>query len=113
MTIVKQAVQHKHFGKGIVIDQSETTIEVDFSESCGKKKFIYPDAFENFLTMSDAKLQDKIEDELNTIQEQAAVEQAQKIEEKKNQRKEKQEALLAAKKKKPATKKRKATKTKK
>lgn len=59
-----QKVYHKSFGQGSVIDQDATTITISFSQD--DKRFIYPDAFKNFLTAvdptTDAALKKIIED---------------------------------------------------
>ena len=45
----QQIVKHKSFGKGIVIEQNETHIIVEFYNSGKKAKFQYPDIFNNGL----------------------------------------------------------------
>ena len=51
-------VNHKSFGKGIVISQQGKYITVQFSTA--KKVFVYPDAFETFLTLADGTVPNTI-----------------------------------------------------
>lgn len=51
-------VRHKAYGEGIVVNISETIIEVDFGGQL--KKFQFPKAFELFLSTDDPILQDKV-----------------------------------------------------
>ena len=51
-------VVHKSFGNGVVVEHSGKYITVDFGTA--KKKFVYPDAFENFLTLLDSTLLDQV-----------------------------------------------------
>ena len=51
-------VNHKSFGKGIVISQQGKYITVQFNTV--KKVFVYPDAFETFLTLADGTVPNKI-----------------------------------------------------
>jgi len=51
-------VVHNSFGRGIVLAKSGKYITVKF-DSC-QKTFVYPDAFERFLTLSDGGVSEKI-----------------------------------------------------
>ena len=51
-------VNHKAFGKGIVVASSEKYITVNF-ENC-QKIFVYPDVFEKFLTLADGTVPEAI-----------------------------------------------------
>ena len=51
-------VNHKSFGKGIVISQQGKYITVQFNTV--KKVFVYPDAFETFLTLADGTVPNTI-----------------------------------------------------
>ena len=59
MQIVGEKVIHKVFGKGIVIDYKDDHISVYFNKITDEKKFVYPDAFEKFLTFESSDLQDR------------------------------------------------------
>ncbi len=52
-------VKHVRFGKGIVTNAEKTYLCIDFG-NCGMKKFQYPDAFENFLTTDNEKINAQI-----------------------------------------------------
>lgn len=56
MQLVGQTVKHVSFGTGVIVDQEERFLYVDFAQQ-GKKRFAYPDAFSRFLTFADADQQ--------------------------------------------------------
>lgn len=56
--MIGQRVHHKSFGGGTITGLDGTLLSVRFSS--GEKKFVYPDAFESFLTAEDTELQEKI-----------------------------------------------------
>ena len=56
-------VIHKTFGKGVVVSLNGKYITVKF-DSC-QKIFVYPDAFEHFLTLSDGTVPDEIIEHVN------------------------------------------------
>ncbi|MEG2054177.1 MAG: hypothetical protein RR052_04470 [Oscillospiraceae bacterium] len=58
MQLIKQEVSHPTFGKGIITEFTENIITISFSEC--EKRFIYPCAFETFLTLKDSELQKEI-----------------------------------------------------
>lgn len=58
MQLVGQAVAHKVFGQGIITDCSGNIVTVSFPQ--GDKKFIYPDAFANFLMLKNQSAQNAI-----------------------------------------------------
>jgi hypothetical protein len=51
-------VSHKTFGKGVILSVSGKYFTVKFN--IAQKTFVYPDAFENFLTLSDGTVSDEI-----------------------------------------------------
>jgi len=53
MDLVNEQVMHKVFGRGKVVKCNNSFIKIDFP--VGKKKFVFPDAFETFLTLTDPK----------------------------------------------------------
>ena len=63
MELLNAIVTHKSFGEGIIIEQTDTSITVDFSDAT--KKFSYPNAFEKFLICKDVGLQEIITNEIN------------------------------------------------
>src|SRR5690606_15215167 len=44
---------HKRFGKGSIVKQNDSVIEIHFETE--RKKFVFPDAFGKFLKMHDEK----------------------------------------------------------
>nr|WP_325185914.1 hypothetical protein [uncultured Oscillibacter sp.] len=63
MQLIGQPIKHGTFGKGIVTEWNDTTITICFS--VGEKKFIYPDAFSEFLYLKNAAMQREVQELLN------------------------------------------------
>lgn len=59
MELTGQAVKHAVFGKGIVTGQASHTITVAFPE--GEKRFLYPEAFEQYLTLKSERAEADME----------------------------------------------------
>ena len=55
-------VTHKTFGEGVVANRDGNYINVSFGGNI--KRFVYPDAFEKFLTLADGTVSDEIKAEL-------------------------------------------------
>ena len=55
-------VLHSTFGKGVILSKNDKYITVKF-DTC-QKVFVYPDAFEKFLTLADGTVSDEIKAEL-------------------------------------------------
>jgi len=51
MNLINEEITHKVFGEGNIVDHDESIITIDFNEVT--KKFVYPDAFGNFITLND------------------------------------------------------------
>ena len=62
MVSVNLAVNHKSFGKGVIVSLSGKYITVKFASS--QKIFVYPDAFESFLTLEDGTISSEIETDI-------------------------------------------------
>ncbi len=58
MVLDNLAVRHKFFGAGTVVAVSGKYITVKFDSS--EKVFVYPDAFDKFLTLADGTVSDEI-----------------------------------------------------
>lgn len=84
MNILGAKVTHRQFGTGEIIRQDERTATVRF-EHC-EKLFLYPSAFEGFLTLADAVQKAAVEAELLELQAHDAAEKA-RIEEAESRRK--------------------------
>ncbi len=52
MDLTNELVEHPFFGTGRVIVQDNQRINIQFSGETAIKRFIYPDAFERFLSMN-------------------------------------------------------------
>ena len=57
-------IKHKTFGDGIVMAVNGKYITASFGSI--EKKFVYPDAFENFLTLSDGTVSQEILEDIKT-----------------------------------------------
>lgn len=55
-------VVHKAFGAGVITERVGNYITVKFESAT--KKFVYPDVFEKFLTLSDGTVPDEIKSDL-------------------------------------------------
>lgn len=65
MDMQGKKVQSTAFGAGVVTMQGDSSVTVDFNGT--EKKFVYPFAFEKFLTAEDAALQKAILTEIETL----------------------------------------------
>lgn len=61
MQLMGESVCHARFGQGKVVRVEPKRITVSFPEPYGEKCFIYPDAFEHFLTVEDAAVSAQLE----------------------------------------------------
>ena len=59
MKLVGQTVSHPEFGDGTVTALEKNIVTVSFADA--EKKFLYPDAFDKFLTMKNDTLKDKVQ----------------------------------------------------
>ena len=62
MQLENLAVKHKVFGDGMVLSHKEKYITVRFATA--EKIFVYPDAFEKFLTLADGSVPSEICDDI-------------------------------------------------
>lgn len=51
MNLINEEITHNVFGQGNIVEHEDSVIIVDFNKNL--KKFVYPDAFENFITLTD------------------------------------------------------------
>lgn len=58
MNLVNKKVSHKTFGEGRVIDYDDSYIKINFEE--GEKKFLFPDAFKDYITFIDESANDLV-----------------------------------------------------
>lgn len=62
MDLANKQVTHKSFGKGSVVKNDDSYVEVHFP--LGTKKFVFPDAFGTYLTLHDKKAANLISKEI-------------------------------------------------
>ncbi|WP_019912575.1 hypothetical protein [Paenibacillus sp. HW567] len=74
MNLIKKQVSHVRFGSGTVSSNDGGRITVVFSGGAGEKSFLYPEAFEHHLSISDPNLHEEIMKDLQMKSEQAAAE---------------------------------------
>ena len=60
-------VKHKSFGEGLVISNSGKYMTVRFGTA--QKTFVYPDAFESFLTLADGTVSEEILEDIKRAKE--------------------------------------------
>lgn len=58
MQLIGQTIHHKAFGSGVVTERMDNILTICFSQ--GEKRFLYPDAFSDHLTLGDTALQREI-----------------------------------------------------
>lgn len=78
MGLIHEQVRHKEYGAGVITEQTESTVTVQFPEPYGVKKFLYPSAFEKFLVLHNPALQREIAKTLQKMQEQREEKQKQR-----------------------------------
>lgn len=64
-------IKHKTFGEGTVVSKDGKYITVAFASSV--KKFVYPDAFESFLTLADGSVCEEILEDIKNAKEEKQV----------------------------------------
>lgn len=94
MNVFELQVCHRQYGIGTVIEQNDTMIEVQFNNEYGKKKFLYPSAFESFLSLSNSIHQGEMNEELKLIQDKKESDRKQKEEEAKRRTENERKAIL-------------------
>ena len=67
MVLDNLAVRHKSFGEGVIVLADDKYITVRFAEI--EKKFVYPDIFEKFLTLSDGTVPSEIASDIEKSKE--------------------------------------------
>lgn len=57
-------VNHKVFGCGTITELTSAYLTVNFGDS--EKKFVYPDAFEKYLTSTDPELMEQVDKDIQS-----------------------------------------------
>src|SRR5690554_5472711 len=97
MDLLNEQVTHDSFGKGTVVEYTDSYIRVDFPK--GEKRFIYPDALGEFLFLVDeeiAKQAQSYKEKVEAEREKERIAQAKQdaIEEEKRQRRLERERIM-------------------
>lgn len=71
MNLLHEKVRHAVFGSGEIIAQSDTMITVRFHADQSKRKFLYPQAFDQYLALSNPAFLPALEQELDVLHAQA------------------------------------------
>ncbi len=79
MNIINKTVEHKSFGKGKICDLRENIICVQFGESV--KKFVFPDAFREFLVLTEKQSRQYVDKILAAIDEAAKLQREEEQQE--------------------------------
>lgn len=83
MNLQNKSVRHSKFGVGKILSCSDCSVEVEFSEEFGVKSFVYPAAFESFLTLAKPEFQEsvleKIQKEKDSISEKYRLQDEEKL----------------------------------
>lgn len=98
MTLVNEKVKHISFGDGVITEEKDCKIWVQFQEEIGSKIFIYPDAFEKFLRAEDPEVEDSVLEELHSKQEKIELEQRARKEHEASELAERKARLISSKK---------------
>jgi hypothetical protein len=64
MILVNERVEHISYGIGVVTEEKDNKIWVQFKDEAETKAFLYPDAFERFLKAVNAELENNVLEQL-------------------------------------------------
>ena len=105
MNLLNQNIKHTAFGDGQIIKQEENRVSIQFADQESVKKFVYPDAFETHLKLSNEALANEMQQEFEKKRMVAVAEKARKQQEYEDELKMKMEEKSKAKPTKRVTKK--------
>ena len=105
MDVLNSRVTHGQFGEGTVTGQTDATVTVRFSGEADERKFLYPSAFETFLTLCDEAGRKEMELELSSLHKKADAEHKMREDAERQRLDEERRALLEKKRRTPAKKK--------
>lgn len=78
MELLNEQVTHLIFGEGKIVSLENGFVSIAFSGAAGLKKFCYPSAFGNYLTMCKPEAQALVLTDLHALETQIAEERAEK-----------------------------------
>lgn len=84
MNLIDKIVRHEHFGKGSVVGQDGSIIEIQFKSDI--KKFVFPDAFGKFLKIDNEKIAHSLKNVIQKKQKEKQDELLQREENRKRHR---------------------------
>jgi hypothetical protein len=59
MKLLNEKVTHKKYGYGMITCEMDNKVDIQFESTESKKCFVFPDAFEKFLTLENQDLQNE------------------------------------------------------
>ena len=71
LNLLHETVNHLAFGNGEIVAQSDSIVTVCFEANSTEKKFLYPQAFDRYLTLLNPDLLPRMESELSVFRIQA------------------------------------------
>lgn len=83
MNLINEEITHKVFGEGNIVELDGSFITIDFNEDL--KKFVYPDAFEEFITLNDEETAKLFETHFQKRKEEERILEIQREEEREQQ----------------------------
>lgn len=92
MNLINKQVVHKNFGKGYVVQYSDSIITINFP--MGTKKFSFPDAFGTYLSLMDKKMAHSVAELKQEIEDKRRQQELKLEKERKLQQKEREQLLL-------------------
>lgn len=79
-SLVNKIVEHGKYGKGKIVKFKEDYIYVQFEGMDREVSFLYPDAFEKFLTFKEKEQEERVEQDLQDKKDQAQAEEDERFE---------------------------------
>ena len=56
-SLINERVNHNKYGEGVIVDENLKRIKVQFDQLEEQKEFLYPNSFEQYLSLQDEELQ--------------------------------------------------------
>ncbi|MDF1493431.1 hypothetical protein [Caproiciproducens sp. CPB-2] len=97
MVLWNEKVSHRVFGQGVVVDQNDEKLTIQFSDRYGIKQFIYPDAFQRYLKLLNDDLESSVLKELDDKKKQIEAERLMKKQKREQEENDRRMALKKAK----------------
>lgn len=75
--MIHAKITHKKFGEGTITDLDQKHIKIIFKGQEKEKEFLYPEAFDNFLTLVNDEYQEKVDHDLQIVKKEKLEEREQ------------------------------------